>query len=643
MRIDGGSGNDDSGSLIIAVEDMASVSSSVFKIKDAAGCKLQWDTAPADVARNVDFSVAISGGTAGQVVRIKLSSLDSNDRLYIGGVDQSRVFLVTLDGAGEYSASNWSVRGGSSDGWGVFTAEDTDENCESGDSVRFSITGDAFATLSSLITIGQTLLGNVSTCEIYKEGSVGPSLAFKLGVKVLDVSGEIDTGFDGYGTIICEDALGNTIQFLDAGAQAQNYGNFITVPIISGEWSYDGTMLELVEETVDPLLLTLAIPINEDADSIEDTLSVTIGVISFVVSTVANTARNSDFVIRIQAINELGLLETDYVPDGDVTIGLLSTDLSDVIVPATTDNTGWVDGMKEVTCQIQDGTGTQSGTISIIDPDTGRIGQIEIAIAASKFEYSHVQVGGYYGYAPAGDDEPPYVPVDCTNEAATLWLQMQGDSDAAFLADTVLGTGGSGSSMPLYKRSLDLYSYVYGYSEQCGGYTKYYIPPADRVGIKAARLYCAAYATRIYTQGVGVDWNEIFSEIVNNWTLKIALNESGAAFASGLELANMVADSVIPFSWLNSEQIRAGAYFNVPYPGASEYVPIDMEIPIDKNPIINMVGDYLYVWCYIAGAENIPYYSEACDCSDGVFWCQEEVTLQSRAAWPGHMKLRLYR
>ena len=107
---------------------------------------------------------------------------------------------------------------------------------------------------------------------------------------------------------------------------------------------------------------------------------------SFTVTVPGSMPRGTAFDVTLQAV----LTGTEvpvpaYVPTGDVTLNLNSSDGDDTMLPVSTDNTGWVDGAKTFSCTITGGstsatfaitasdegcpTGTSTGTHTVSDED----------------------------------------------------------------------------------------------------------------------------------------------------------------------------------------------------------------------------------------------------------------------------------
>ena len=84
--------------------------------------------------------------------------------------------------------------------------------------------------------------------------------------------------------------------------------------------------------------------------------------------------RGVPFNVEIQAIKNNGDYWWDYEPTGNVNINLTSADPADVIAPLLTDNTGWSNGRKVVSCTITGGGGDDEIIIEAEDAITGYSG-----------------------------------------------------------------------------------------------------------------------------------------------------------------------------------------------------------------------------------------------------------------------------
>ncbi len=77
--------------------------------------------------------------------------------------------------------------------------------------------------------------------------------------------------------------------------------------------------------------------------------------------------REEAFDVEIQAVINNAEIWRDYIPETTVSMVLTSPDGGDSMLPATTDNTGWVEGKKTVSCTISGGTGLDAVTIRATD------------------------------------------------------------------------------------------------------------------------------------------------------------------------------------------------------------------------------------------------------------------------------------
>lgn len=84
--------------------------------------------------------------------------------------------------------------------------------------------------------------------------------------------------------------------------------------------------------------------------------------------------RGVPFDVEIQAIKNNGDHWWDYEPTGNVNINLTSADPADVIAPLLTDNTGWLNGRKVVSCTITGGGGDDAILVEAEDAITGYSG-----------------------------------------------------------------------------------------------------------------------------------------------------------------------------------------------------------------------------------------------------------------------------
>lgn len=86
---------------------------------------------------------------------------------------------------------------------------------------------------------------------------------------------------------------------------------------------------------------------------------------SFLVTMAPTVYRDSAFNVVLQAVDaDTGLPDITYVPDGSVTLNLNSSDGGDSMTPVNTDETGWANGAKTVSCTITGGAGADTFAIT---------------------------------------------------------------------------------------------------------------------------------------------------------------------------------------------------------------------------------------------------------------------------------------
>lgn len=104
----------------------------------------------------------------------------------------------------------------------------------------------------------------------------------------------------------------------------------------------------------------------------------------FLVSAPASVSRDTAFDVALQSYDiSTGEFDTSYTPAGDVTISGECSDGEDYLLPAYTENTGWSDGKKTVSCTVDGGSDGDTCEITVTDPASGRTGSITVMVSAT--------------------------------------------------------------------------------------------------------------------------------------------------------------------------------------------------------------------------------------------------------------------
>lgn len=327
----------------------------------------------------------------------------------------------------------------------------------------------------------------------------------------------------------------------------------------------------------------------------------------FIVTVPAAVERGTPFTITIQSYDVItSEVDTSYTPAGNVTIGYSErTDESDDLSPTYTDNTGWTDGSKTVTCSIVGGTNSDTMTIRVYDPNSGREGFVSLAIASTQTTKSADQLYRFFGedtvfasYTGEFDGANYYEPDDWDTESSNMWSSMQDDALANFDADTTLASGSVEDNFIVARHYInDNFSYIAGTNQIYGGFVRIPIDPADKTGLVLAQLRIIPIVQNNYGD-LYPTAASIWSPYRHLFNLNIVFTESSSSFTSGQSLRNATPDMSISFTTLK-EMIEAQ--------GGNPTTNTDVYINIPTSVIENLSGNYLYVWVWISASAKIPY------------------------------------
>ncbi len=374
LQITGGSGADD-GSITVASENYES-DTAEFTIVDELGT-LSWDVYPTSVTRNSTFSVGLSGGTPGGTLEIGLNSSDIKDKIYNAA---GRVTSITLDGYGEYSASDWYITGGTSAATGSLVAHDPNRQFADAATPAFPITGLAEQIIRDLISLEDYLTGseNPDQLVITVPDFIVDDTAFALTVEYQDSTGEVITDYTGPINLVLRDNDGEPITWLDGGPDAAIYGNTLIVNATNGVWTFASCKVSIDDETSPAWF-------QAELNDILANESCPIGAPYLSVTLPDTIYRGVPFNVVLQAKNADGSDKTDYTPQSYVSFALTSSDASDEITPESTDSTSWSSGAKTVECSISGGTGADAITLICTDADLTYITGQDTASVADAF------------------------------------------------------------------------------------------------------------------------------------------------------------------------------------------------------------------------------------------------------------------
>ena len=377
VQITGGS-SDDSGSIIVASADYTS-DTIEFDIIDALS-SLVWYTYPSSVTRGTPFSVDIIGGSDSLVLAVSLNSTDSGDKLYDAS---GEVTEITLDGSGQYTASDWYIDNGTIDAVGSITLHDATRVYEDATCPQFDISDLGVQAISQSLSMDDGALANSSYVEIVAPDYIASGDAFELTVNYKDANGDVDTSFNGEFAVEILDSAGLGFHITDAGPDAQLYGSFMICKATSGVWTYSACKATEPSGATSPAYFYAGIWGEEytanDTAPIQNPY--------FIVTAPSILERGEDFSITIKAYNGDDTADTDYVPATSLTLAWTLSDGSDVATPITINNTGWSGGVKTITtANIDGGSGEDTYDLTVTDASqTARNGEADGEITSSNW------------------------------------------------------------------------------------------------------------------------------------------------------------------------------------------------------------------------------------------------------------------
>ena len=254
VEITGGTGSD-TGTITAAAAgyENASVNINIY----AQAGTLTWYTSPVSATRETVFDVAIIGGTAALVLDVELASTDPNDKLYN---TSGEVTQITLDGSGQYTASDWYVKGGSLPAVANMTLKDDTHAFDNATCDQYPITGHSIQSVSNKIIMSGDGEANKKYIIIaITESVIRDNADFEITCTYKNADGTTDTSFNGQFRIKLEDADGAPLTFIDAGSDAEIYGSFMLVTATNGVWTYEYCKANIPSAATSPAIISAGI------------------------------------------------------------------------------------------------------------------------------------------------------------------------------------------------------------------------------------------------------------------------------------------------------------------------------------------------------------------------------------------------
>lgn len=622
LYITGGS-EIDTGVLSSAITNFSTARSPDFEIKDPPTGALSWDICPEalPILRNQDFTVKLSGGAPNQTINIEVVAIDTRDNIYINGVFKGKTFTIQVDGAGEYYSTKWRIFGGFlSPSAALIIASDPDELLSPADCSLEFIIGDSPTANDHTVAFSQEVIANSPYLELIATGGAGTGIQFELQVTLYKSDGEINTDFTGTLFLRAFDAADPsvTVSWVDAGPEANNYGTFLNANMVNGVWEYDSVVLDIKDTTVSPVTIEGVVLLPPDDDEIIATVNVPITEVYFVVTVdPLEITRGVNFSIGVQATNFDDTPLTTYVPTGDINVLLVSTDILDVLSPLIIDNTGWVDGYKQVSIfQINGGSGSDTGTITVNDPDTGLEGAEDIFINPTPVSKNLAEMQSYFGADSrmaiyiGPDYETDWNPMDGESLANSWWLQVQQGALNDFRAENSLTNVNF-----FYRQIIDYYHYANHIGQCSFGHTRFNVTAADRADAKGLVLRARVVHVRYYDP---CDRETMLSPIAGAYKLRLGVTYN-LDYLNGSQVEFMLNPIEFNFNYINQKNLEAGwapSVFQNPNPQI-------IEIPLPLDWVTDMTTDNFYLWWFVEGPNTsylFPLFSIQCPCGPPCFY-----------------------
>jgi len=611
----------DSGNLTVSASTFDSKKSLEFTINDLPVDSLLWETCPnaVPVLRGIDFTVKISGAAPNQTLNIEMATVDDLDSIYIDGVKKGQAFTVKCDAFGVYESTEWQIRGGyTTPSAAYLVATDPDELLLPDDCTIKSILGDSPAVLEQTFEFTDELKADSPYLVLEVIGPAGAGIRFQLKATLYETDGTIKTDFTGTLLLIATDANSVQLDWLDAGPAANNYTQFVNANMINGEWIYDATLLDVKEDTVEPITIEGTVLLPPDDTPIQSTIDIGISSIYFVVTVnPVEVTRGVVFTIGVQAMNADDTPYTAYVPVGNLNVLIDSSDPGDAIIPTTIDNTGWVDGYKLATgFLIIGGINTDTATITIIDPATGLEGYADLYIDATPVAKNLAEMQSYFGAdsrmaAYIGPDyETDWNPMDCESLADSWWLLTQQGALNDFRAENTLNNVNY-----FYRQIIDYYHYANHVGRFSFGHTRFNVTALDRADAKGLVLKARVVHVRYYDP---CDKKTILSPISGAYKLRLGVTYN-LDYLNGSQVEFMFNPIEYSFAFINQKNLEAGWM-----PGAFQTPnPQIIEIPLPLEWVEDMTTDNFYLWWFVEGPTTsyiCSQFSINCPCGPPCFY-----------------------
>lgn len=593
VQITGGAGTDPT--TIQVTSSLSGWATGIFNFTVIAVqlTTLSWDTVPAAVVRNAPFTIAISGGAALGILDVQLVGSDTNDKLFDAS---GEVTQITLDGSGNFTASDWFISGGTDSDTGNFVLHDPGLIFEDEISSQFTIAGISKQLISQLIPITQTLNAKLQFIEITAPVNITPGSLFALTLTLKNSDGSTDTTFNGQFRLESTDLNNTLLSWGDVGPEAESFTGFILAAATNGVWTYSA---------VDLNTLTAVSPIDFDALEFQGVAvgQATVplaGALAFLITLPPETLRSTDFTMSITAVIGINV-DTGF--SEDVTLAISIGDVGDSLTITTILAASFVDGVATLTAQqITGGAGADVTEISATSASRNGTATFTVAPAITIIGSNTGSVPRtYFGIDSFTD--PGFIAEPSNSNEFT---QTQIDAQANFDSDTVLSDdfiifGPAGNrifAIGIASRSVtDIETYISTQALVEGGFSGF--APAGMTGLLS--VYIRGTLTFQMLEAPPPFFEFVFTPRAEQYALNIKIVKRNApdpvTFTSGLALKNMIPDQVVTGAELL--QLHKNVSTN-PNPG------VLIDIRLDESIFEGMTETDIRIWVYMTGP-NVPY------------------------------------
>ena len=591
VQITGGTGTD--ATIIQVTSSRAEWKTGIFNFTVIAVqlTTLTWDTVPATVIRNTVFTVAISGGAALDILDVQLAGSDTNDKLFDAN---GEVTQITLDGSGNFTASDWFISGGTDSDTGNFILHDPGLIFADELSSSFTIAGISKQLVSQTIGITQLVVSDNRFIEITQGGALRDGEPFTLTLTMKFNNGDTDTSFNGIFDLSAVDATEAVISFVDVGPEATSYTNFVLAAATNGIWTYGAVTMSLAGAT-SPITFNVV----EFQGTISGTLDVVIAdPIIFNISLPSSTLRATNFTMTVAAMDG-DIVNTGFSEDVilSITLGDGSDSLSITSMLAAT----FTNGIATLTTQQITG-GSGADVTEITATSASVTGSSSFTVSPTIILLAVGDKQTYFGFdsfaTPGGIPDEPVNSGEFT--LTQIGAQDAFDADVTLAADTIGISPGPDfiGAHGIACRNVDeKFTYMRVRALVEGGYAEF--TPSAMTGLLS--VYVRGTVKLLMFDEKPPAFNPIFSPNVDQYALNIKIIKRDApdplTFTSGAALKAMVPDQII--SGAELLQLHKDVTTN-PNPFAL------IDIRLDESLFEGMTETGIRLWMYMTGPV-LPY------------------------------------